>query len=190
MNTWSGLQALAVLGRIDEKKTETAEWLRACQLESGGFTWQPRPEFAGVDDVAYTWAAVRALHLLGSAPQNREACVQWLYSLANGDGGFSDRRGWLSNPMATTMRLMRSNARCAQYDHASKGSGAAPASPRELPSGSARLPHATRGARQRESRRSGRAGARLRIHLWGAKNAGPGWLETGAGDCGRAEKCR
>ena len=68
MNTWWGLQALQVLGRAGEKKDETIAWLRACQLPNGGFTWQPKPEFAGVDDVAYTWAAVRALKLLGADP--------------------------------------------------------------------------------------------------------------------------
>ena len=75
LNTWWGMQALHVLGRTEEKKAETVEWLRHCQLPGGGFTWQPRPEFAANDDVAYTWAAVRCLDLLGAAPLRREACA-------------------------------------------------------------------------------------------------------------------
>ena len=33
------------------------------------------------------------------------ACIAWLQSLANPDGGFSDRPGWLSNPTATYYAL-------------------------------------------------------------------------------------
>ena len=68
MNTWWGIEALGTLGRAGEKKEETIAWLRACQLPGGGFTYQPKAEIAGVDDVAYTWAAVRALKQLGSGP--------------------------------------------------------------------------------------------------------------------------
>ncbi len=76
-------------------------WLRACQTSSGGFTHQPNPNLGAVEDVAYTRAAVRALKLLDSQPENPEACAQYLASLANPDGGFSNRPGWSSNPMAT-----------------------------------------------------------------------------------------
>jgi hypothetical protein len=176
MNTWSGLQALAVLGRIDEKKTETAEWLRACQLESGGFTWQPRPEFAGVDDVAYTWAAVRALHLLGSAPQNREACVQWLYSLANGDGGFSDRRGWLSNPMATYYALEALDTLGALHP-LPELQRRAPRPRVELPSGLRVFSMQIEAHGQGSPAEAVDLARALRIHLWGAKNAKPEWLD-------------
>jgi hypothetical protein len=105
MNTLWGLQAARALGMAEEKKAETIAWLRACQLPSGGFTYQPKPMFGGVDDVAYTRAALRALALLGSGPADRAACVVWLNSLANADGGFGDRPGWLSNPLATFYAL-------------------------------------------------------------------------------------
>src|SRR5688500_380374 len=101
MNTWWGLEALHGLGRSHERKEETIAWLRSCQLLSGGFTYQPKPGFGGIDDVAYTWAALRALKLLGSAPADRAACLQYLHRLWNTDGGFGDRPGWNSNPVAT-----------------------------------------------------------------------------------------
>ena len=53
----------------------------------------------------YTWAAVRALALLGSAPADRDACVRYLWSLRNADGGFGDRPGTPSNPVATYYAL-------------------------------------------------------------------------------------
>jgi prenyltransferase beta subunit len=105
LNTLWGLQALAVLGRLEEKKKETIAWLQACQLPNGGFTHQPKAEFAGVDDVAYTWAALKALKMLEAAPLNTEASIQYLFSLANEDGGFGDRHNWRSNPVATFYAL-------------------------------------------------------------------------------------
>ncbi len=105
MNTWWGLEALHALDREVQGPEKTIAWLRDCQLPNGGFTYQPRASIGGIDDVAYTWAAVRALKHLGAAPADRQACVRYLGSLANADGGFGDRPGWASNPMATYYAL-------------------------------------------------------------------------------------
>jgi hypothetical protein len=105
MNTLWALQASQVLGRTIAKKDELIAWLRECQLANGGFTYQPKPMFGGVDDVVYVRAAVRALKLLGAQPAQRDACIAYLHSLANADGGFSDRPGWLSNANATYYAL-------------------------------------------------------------------------------------
>jgi hypothetical protein len=105
MNTLWALQALNVLGRPIQKKDELIAWLRSCQLPGGGFTLAPKPEFGGVDDIVYTRAALRALKLLGAGPANRDACIAQIHSLANADGGFSDRVGWLSNATATYYAL-------------------------------------------------------------------------------------
>jgi hypothetical protein len=104
MNTWWGLQASRLLGQTWEDKEATIAWLRACQLSGGGFTLQPNPEFGGVDDIAYTRAAVRSLRLLGANLPAR-SCAAWIQSLRNEDGGFGDRPGWLSNPLATYYAL-------------------------------------------------------------------------------------
>lgn len=176
MNTWWGLRALQVLGRTGELSRETIEWLRSCQLPAGGFTYQPEPEFAGVDDVVYTWAALRGLRLLGASPSDPEACSRYLFSLLNGDGGFGGRCGWESNPLATYYALdsLRVLNKLQQ-----KVPDLAPVKPR-----SARLPSnlevfsiqiqalgtgsPTEAVDLAES---------LKIHLWGAKNARPGWIE-------------
>jgi hypothetical protein len=175
MNTWWGLQALHTLGRTSEKITETMAWLRRCQRPSGGFTWQPQPDFAGVDDAAYTWAAVQALRLLGSEPADRESCVRYLLSLANADGGFGDRPGWQSNPVATFYAL-EALSLLGALDRQAVATPRALARPTPLPANlkvfSIQLEAHGKGS-PAEAVDLARA---LRIHLWGAKNAKPEWL--------------
>lgn len=175
LNTWWGLQALSVLGRAGEAREATVAWLRACQLPSGGFTFQPQPEFGGVEDIAYTRVALRSLQLLGAAPAHRDACLAWLHSLANADGGFGDRPGWLSNPMATYCALDALAVLGALDSLATVRRRAA--RPRAvLPPGlkvfSLQIEAHGRGS---PAEAVDLAGA-LRIHLWGAKNAKPEWL--------------
>ena len=178
MNTWWGLLALQTLGRIAEKKEQTIEWLQACQLANGAYTWQPKPEFAGNDAAAYTWAAVMALQLLGSFPAKREACVAYLLSLANADGGFGDRPGWQSNPMATRFALEALQAldALAPAEELMNRTSLKPRRrvtlPPELKVFSIQIEAHGKGspAEAVELARS------LRIHLWGAKNAKPEWL--------------
>jgi hypothetical protein len=174
MNTWWGLEALHVLKRTHERKDETIAWLRACQLPSGGFTFQPRPQFAGTDDVAYTCAALRALKLLGSAPSDPAACLQYLHRLWNPDGGFTDRPGWASNPVATYYALDALSALSAL--HTPPPEPKAPPTIVNLPSDlkvfSIQIEAHGKGspAEAVDLARS------LGIHLWGAKNATPEWL--------------
>lgn len=177
MNTWWGFQAQRALGRAVESREDTVAWLRACQCPGGGFTYQPRAEIGAVDDVAYTWAAVRALKHLGAAPLNRETCLQYLWSLWNADGGFGDRPGWASNPMATYHALDALEALGAL------DAAAAPATARPTPARRASLPSDLKVfSIQIEAHGQGSPAeavdlARaLRIHLWGAKNAGPAWI--------------
>ncbi len=101
LTTYQGLKALHILGEKDSLKAQTAIWLQACQLNNGGFTHQPKPSIAGNDDVAYTWAAVKALELCGAKPANTEACIRYLASLRNEDGGFANQSGLPSDPIAT-----------------------------------------------------------------------------------------
>lgn len=175
MNTWWGLEALRVLGRLQERKDETIAWLRACQLENGGFAWQPKPEFAGVDDVAYTRAAVRALRSLRVSPTRRDSCIAYLLSLANADGGFSDRPGWLSNPLATYYALDALDALGAleSLDTVRRRvARARPALPSNLQVFSIQLEALGQGS----PAEAVDLAQSLRIHLWGAKNAEPEWI--------------
>lgn len=176
MNTWWGLRALRLLGRSKEKREETVAWLRGCQLKGGGFTYQPKPAMAGIDDVAYTWAAVRALAELGAEPADREGCVRYLHGLWNEDGGFGDRAGWASNPMATYCALDALAALKALEETPARAMRkvAARAVPGDLKVFTIQL----------EAPGVGGPGdavelaKELKIHLWGAKNAAPGWIEA------------
>lgn len=176
MNTYWGLLASVLLGGAAELRGETAAWIKACQRKGGGFTYQPDPEFSGIEDAAYTRAAVRSLQMLDSAPADREACVQWLLSLANDDGGFSDRPGWRSNPLATYYVLDALDALGA-LDRLE--SMQRPAAPRP-----ARLPENLKiFSIQLEAHGTGSPteavalAKALKIDLWGSKNAKPGWIE-------------
>jgi hypothetical protein len=203
LNTIWGLQALASLGRLEEKKSETIKWLQACQIMTvpppvvvpssnpslpapppaprpdqmykGGFTHQPQPIFAGWDDIAYTWAAVHALAMLGTTPTDRADCVNYIESLRS-DGGFGDRPGWAPNPMATfyavsTLKQLRPSEEFA---------GLRQQPLRQLRSRP--IPNLNAYTIQIEAHGNGspsdavEMARSLRVHLWGAKNAKPGWL--------------
>lgn len=175
LNTWWGIEALTLLGRGGERRGETIAWLRACQLPVGGFTYQPKAEVGALDDVAYTWSAVRALKALDAEPADCAACVRYLASLHNADGGFSDRPDWLSNPVATYYALDALDALGAL--------DAIPVAPRPPSTRSRLLPVGLKVfSIQIEAHGKGSPAeavdlARsLRLHLWGAKNARPEWL--------------
>ena len=179
-STWWALQALEVLGRGQEKREETIAWLRDCQLPNGGFTFQPKPEFGGLDDVAYTWAAVRALKQLGASPKDSSKCVAWLHSLANGDGGFADRPGWLSNPMATYYALDALEALGA-LESLTEVKRRVAAIKRSLPEVLKVFSIQLEAHGQGSPTEAVELARSLRIHLWGAKNAKPAWLARAQG---------
>lgn len=178
MNTLWGLQALATLGRAQERKDQTTAWLRACQRPRGGFTHRPDADLAAVEDVSYTRAAVRALALLNAGPADRAACLRSLGSLRDDDGGFGNRPGWPSNPLATFHALDALAALDATRDPLVPP-------PRRAPRArSATLPDGLHVfSAQVEAHGAGspadavRLAEALRIHLWMAKNPAPGWVD-------------
>ena len=175
MNTLWGLQALHELGRSQEKREQLIEWLRKCQLPAGGFTWQPSPDFARDACVDYTSAAVRALKLLGAGPTDRDGCIAYLHSLTNDDGGFGDRPGWNSNPMATYRALDALDALEAlstRLIDRKRTITAIQPLPEDLKVFTIQLEAHGRGSPS-EAVDLARG---LRIHLWGAKNAKPEWI--------------
>jgi hypothetical protein len=175
-NTWWGLEALATLGHGEEKSEQTIAWLRRCQLPEGGFTYQPDATIGGVACALYTWAAVRALKQLGAGPGDRDACLRYLDSLWNADGGCGDRPGWASNPMATYQTLDALAALGAQQTTVLSRRSPARSSA-ALPAG-LRVYSIQIEAHGQGSPREAVALARaLGIDLWGAKNARPGWIE-------------
>lgn len=195
MNTWWGLQAEAarkdvglregaVKAWVDalatEAKPRAAEWLRACQFPSGGFTWQPGANIGAVDDVTFTWAAVKALRACGGEPKDREKCVAWLWSLRNDDGGFGDRPGWPSNPVATFHAidaLASVDALEAGPVETSKA-GQRNTVPRVEITGDMKVYTALLQGHGKGSPADAVEMARaMKVHLWGAKNSEKGWIE-------------
>ena len=175
LNTLWGLESLRVLGREREKRNETVRWLRECQLPNGAFSYAPQPEFAGVDDVAYTRAGILALKILGAEPRQKEKCLAYLQSLANAGGGFSDRPGWQSNPLATYYALDALHALGA-LENVEKMPRRAARSPIALPDNlkvwSVQIEAHGTGSPQEAVHLAGA----LNIHLWGAKNAKAQWI--------------
>ncbi len=175
MNTWWSIQALEALNEENDNPNGTIEWIRRCQRPGGGFTYQPEPSFAGIEDVTYTWAAVRALKHLSADPAQRQACVNSLRSLWNPDGGFSARPSWPSNPVATYRALDALKALDA-FDLPSSFrtiKTKKPSLPKDLEVFTAQIEAGGSGSCV-EAVELARA---LRIHLWGAKNSPSGWIE-------------
>ncbi len=172
MNTCWGLQALKALGEPAGGSAALVEWLRACQLHNGGFTWQAKPELAGVDDVAYTWAALRCLAAVGAKPAQAKACVAYLHSLRNTDAGYGDRPGRPSNPTATFYALDALHV----LGESPQPTRRKPPFSKPLPAGlkvftmQIQAPGAGSPAEAVELARA------LHIHIWAAKNAAPGWI--------------
>jgi hypothetical protein len=175
MNTLWALQALPLLGRGAVEPAGLIAWLQACQLPEGGFSYAPRPEFAGVDDIAYTRAAVRALRLLGAKPAQRDRCVAQIHSLANADGGFGDRPGWLSNPLATYYALDALAALDALDTLVALKRRPRPVRP-TVPAGLKVFSIQIEAHGQGSPADAVELARSLKIDLWGAKNAKPEWL--------------
>jgi len=178
LNTWWSLYALHQSGSFNQASPAVVAWINKCQLGNGGFTHQPEPEIGRNDEVAYTWAAVKSLDLFSAKPQDSMACIQYLLSLRNSDGGFGNRPGFPSTPMATfyavdalkTLNALTALQEAQIVTHPPKKetdfSGYNIYTVQFQAGGSGSPQEAVMLADS------------LGIHLWGAKNAGAGWIET------------
>ncbi len=175
MNTRWGVLAAAALGLQLPAAPGLAEWVRACQMPSGGFTWMPQPTLGAVDDLAYTWCALQVLEHLGAKAAHPKKCAAWIESLQTSEGGFQDRAHGEPNPLATYYALS-----CLHMlNHAPDG-GVAPA-PRArrvpVPAGHdvfAIQLEAPGGGSTREAVQLAKS---LGIHIWAAKNSPSGWVD-------------
>ncbi len=171
MNTFWAVRALR---RLRQPTHDATVWfLRECQRPNGGFTWCPKPAVGGVDDVVYTWAAVRALDLLGECPSDIVACLRYLHSLRNSDGGYGYRPGWRSDPVATWHALDA----LAVLGKRPEGPGRPVREPERLPEGLKPWTIQIQAHGQGSPEEAVTLARDLKIHLWGAKNAKPGWIE-------------
>lgn len=178
INTYWSLLTLKALQIPFAKKTELASWVNACQLSNGGFTHQPDAEIGNTDDVAYSWASIKTLELLGVKPKNLQPCIEYLLSLRNTDGGFGNRPGLPSTPESTFYALnsLKALNALSVLDKALKNNR--PVAKKTdfadykvytvqfQASGSGSPTEAVMLADS------------LKINLWGAKNAGVGWIKT------------
>jgi prenyltransferase beta subunit len=177
LNTYWSVYALKSLGKDKQLKKESVSWIQACQLKEGGFAHQPKPEIGVNAEVAYTWAAIKALQFFSAKPQNVATCIKYLLSLRNVDGGFGNRPGLPSNPISTYYALDALKA----LDAFSSLSSAPP-----VKQAVAKKPTDFSGYKvytvQFEASGTGSPAEAvmladsLKINLWGAKNPAPGWI--------------
>jgi prenyltransferase beta subunit len=176
LNTYWSLRALDALGTPKTQTAETIDWLQNCELKNGGFTHQPNPQIGVNDDVIYTWAGIKALQLLGAKPKNVKATINYLISLHNVDGGFGNRPGLHSTPVATYYAIdaLKALDGFASLDKA--------ATPKPLPvvnpdfSGYKIYTVQYQGQGGGSPREAVMLADRLKIQLWGAKYPAKGWV--------------
>jgi prenyltransferase beta subunit len=99
-HTFQAVAAFKLLGEEIPRADQVADFIHACQRNSGGFGRNSNPK-DGQEDVYYTWAALRALELLGKRPRRVAECTRSIQALQNADGGFGDRQGWRSRLYST-----------------------------------------------------------------------------------------
>lgn len=176
MNTRWGLMAAHHLGMKLPAAPGLIEWVRSCQLDSGGFTWMPHPKLGAVDDLAYTWCALELLAHLGAPPRDAGRCAAWIESLQTSEGGFQDRQDGEPNPLATYYAMACMNL----LNHVPKG-GVTPAPrarrvpvPADLNVYAIQLEAPGSGS----PREAVQLAQTLGIHIWAAKNSPAGWVDA------------
>lgn len=178
INTYWGIYGLKQFKNIDEKRQQTSEWLQSCQLQNGGFTHQPTPVIGGNADVAYTWAAIKALQLLSAEPTNKAACISYLISLHNDDGGFGKQPGLASTPMATFYAIdalkALSSLNVLDTPHFTKYPKKKPADLSGLKIFTVQFEASGVGS----PAEAVMLADSLHINLWGCKNSTPAWRAT------------
>lgn len=190
---------------IAPKKDQTTVWLQNCQMLPGGFCYQPshldpnKPGVAigtedgsklrieikaggptwgigGWGDIAYTWAAIRSLKLLGAEAADVASCVKYVSLLNNSDGGFGDRPNWLSNPLATYYALDTLSALDGLNNPPPPPLPLTNVTPSPLPSNLRVFSIQIEAHGQGSPADAVELADSLNIQLWGAKNAKPEWI--------------
>ncbi|MBM82045.1 MAG: hypothetical protein CMJ78_15850 [Planctomycetaceae bacterium] len=89
-HTYQSIASLKMLGADVPATDRCVHFLQSCQQPSGSFRWNTNDSAPGnYSDAYYTWAAVAALRHLSRKPINVDACVRWINSLQNTEGGLA-----------------------------------------------------------------------------------------------------
>ncbi len=175
--TWWGLRALKAMNRHIAHVDEAIAWLTQCQMSNGGFMSAVKPPVGGIEQVTYTWAAVRALALLGGAMQWPGRAFDFIFRCWSAEGGFGERPSCPSNPL-TTFYAVDALAAMGKIN-------AEPDRPKPAVAMGRRIDPALKVFTiQIEAPGKGsptdavELARSLGIHLWGAKNASPAWLKA------------
>lgn len=179
LNTYWSIYALNIFDKNDLLRKETATWIQSSQLKNGGFTHQPHPVIGTNDDVAYTWAAVKALQLLSATPKNRKECIRYLISLKNPDGGFGNQPGLPSTPISTfyaidALKALGAFSYLDTLRFTDQSDQKQPADFSGLKVFAAQFEASGTGSPSEAVMLADSLG----IQLWGAKNADSGWVEA------------
>lgn len=176
LNTYWGVYVMSLLGSLDTLKEETIRWIQACQMSNGGFTHQPKPTLGANDDVAYTWAAIKSLKLLAAQPAQTQACIRYLLSLRNADGGFGKQPGLPSSPIATFYAIEAlQTLQALSYLDSAIATKEAPVMLDDF-IGLKVFTVQFQAPGTGSPAEAVVLADSLHIHLWGAKNAHPSWL--------------
>ncbi|MGH9159247.1 MAG: prenyltransferase/squalene oxidase repeat-containing protein, partial [Vicinamibacteraceae bacterium] len=175
MNTLWGLWALESLRLSPQHSGDLVQWLQACQRPNGGFTYQPEPAIGAVDQIVYTWAAVRALALCGARPLDVDRTCSYIERLHHDSGGWVDREGSEPNPLATYYAL----------DALAALNRLEPSAPRARRQKSVTVPDSwhvfsvhIQAPGQGSPEDAVTLADALRIHVWAAKNSTPEWIRA------------
>ena len=99
VNTVWGMGALQDLQQQVELPMNGIDWIKKCQLATGGFTWSPSAQLGRCENMIYTWAAVSLLSQVGAKPVDWDGCVRWIGEQFTAEGGF--RSSLEANPNLT-----------------------------------------------------------------------------------------
>jgi hypothetical protein len=174
MNTLWGVLASEAVGLHLVKADGLVEWVRACQLPSGGFTYAPGVDLGGVDDIAYTFSALHLLAHLGATPANPKRCAEWIESLLTSEGGFQDRPGGEPNPLATYYAL--ESLRLVKHMPKGNGKPAPRANRYDIPAGANVFSIQVEAPGNGSPSEAVLLAKTLGIHIWTAKNSPEGWV--------------
>ena len=179
VQTFWALYGRAFMG--ERLNPAAADWIDACRLPDGSFTWtSDAAQESRIGDMEYVRAAVKALALFGRRPKNEAALVKWIAARRNRDGGFGDRPGARSNPLAT-WAAVDALAALGKLDVALRSPPKTDSVKRVLPRNTAKLKIWTI---QFEAPGTGSVRDTVefardaKIHLWGAKNSPDGWIDA------------